>query len=399
MTINFKRVGGNESENDRTDLEQQRPFFLQLPPVTQFQAEENLFHFLRGLLQNQIQSGYPLLLEQETLHGLYTNPQPELVLAMRHHLDNFLVQLTLNTAEYKNFTLSPHLWGFLLATYNCLTRSLSYGENDPVIQFTTTLIETIPPAETLAEALTYHAILQETAVNLAHLPAKSPRALLLHRLINRSPLTAIYHPHLHTPPPLTSLAADLCRWWRRKVADPAPWSGLEHWLDALAPLLNQPAIATYLRQRWLTLPENHLACRNLGLLLEALRRHGKYRDFLLTFYEAYDYFAAETVSGTSQKTYRFWPLLNSINQLLRTGGESDSEEAIQLNQTGNEYFLKFYPLIQTIIAEKGVPRDYQHLTVAFIQSLRPLLNFTSIHSNQTADTGLGNIVFISKDTA
>src|SRR5208282_5275555 len=110
------------------------------------------------------------------------------------------------------------------------------------------------------------------------------------------------------------------------------------------------------QRRWLTLPESRSACRNLGLLLETLRVRGN-RDFLLRFYESYDYFQAEPDMATG--LVRTWPLLGRIERLLRIDG--DSAAVIELNRRGHEFLLKFYPLIQLVIAEDGVPRDYRFL--------------------------------------
>ena len=141
------------------------------------------------------------------------------------------------------------------------------------------------------------------------------------------------------------------------------------------------------------MPDTHLACRNLGLLLEALRRRGDQRAIILEFYEAFDYFRAEQVADPLYGTIRRWPLLDPIERLLRAGG--DSEAAIQLNRRGNEYFLLFRPLLDIIIAERGLPRDYYHLTPDLIQALRPLLAFTT--EALVARPQLRNVEFVSED--
>ncbi|HVF09644.1 MAG TPA: hypothetical protein VNA16_02520, partial [Abditibacteriaceae bacterium] len=131
----------------------------------------------------------------------------------------------------------------------------------------------------------------------------------------------------------------------------------------------------WVRQCWLAMAESRQACRNVGLVLEALRRRGDKRAFILEFYEAYDYFCAETVKGEWAGEIRVWPLLSSIQKLLLVSG--DSEAALQVNRRGNEYFLKFRPLVAMVIAEGGVPKDYKLLTLQFVSALRPLLPYVT----------------------
>ncbi len=350
-----------------------------IAPAEKAQAEEHLFYFLRSLRQGRPQAAWPLLLEPAVLRALYAEPHPDLTEALHQCLYGFLVELDPDPACWGEFTLSPAIWGVALATYNCFLPASPSGDGatDPLTEFTAALLDTLPPARNLTDALAYHALLHQAAEALPHLPTE--RAVIMHGLLNRSPLSAVYHLHYPTPPPLTRLAADLLRHWRRRVADPAPWSGTEDWLDALEPLLAQPAIAVYLRRRWLALPETRPACRNLGLLLEALRRRGNQRAFILDFYEAYDYLHGETRENRRGRPYRCWPILDRVERLLHASGGSEEslEAAIRLNRRGNEYLLKFHALIQIIAEEGRVPTDYNHLHPGWIPALRPLLDFTT----------------------
>jgi hypothetical protein len=271
-----------------------------------------------------------------------------------------------------------------------LTPSLVPSDDviDPVPQFCKALVNTIPPARSLADILGYHALLQSTAEILPQLPPD--RAAIMQALLNRSPLSAVYHLHLHTPPALMPLAVELLHGWGRRVSSFSPWQSADDWLNTLMPVLDYSAIEIYLRRRWLTLPETRSSCRNLGLFLETLRRRGNMREFILRFYEAYDRFCAETVDDPWRGNVRRWPLLTCIERLLRAGG--DTEAAIRLNRWGNEYFLKFHALIQTITAEKGLPNDYNHLTRDLVLALRPLLEWTST-SGTTQRLDLGTIEF------
>ncbi len=390
MTIQFRKIDPSAPDESPASLEPQAdsPW---LPPLTQTEAEKPLLFFLKALLSGRYHTTQPLLFTESTLHGLLRQPHPSLTHALQHHVDDLLTNIAPRSPQWSSVTITPHIWSLAVVTYNCLLHHLE----DTVISFTRALLATIPPARTRAEALGYHALLVRPAAALADWPPDAIRTQILQALINRSPLTALYHLHLHTPPPLTRLAADLMRWWRRKALDPAPWAGLDDWLDTLTPLLAEPRLAAYLRHRWLSLPEEHWACRNLGLLLEALRRRHTCRDLSLSFYEAYQYTHVAIATDNSTRRYRHWPLLQRIETLLRANGPD--KVALALNRIGNEYLLKFWPLIQYIIAEDGLPHDYEHLTLDFVRAIRPLLQFATVDTRQV-ELQMGKITFVSEDT-
>ncbi len=329
-------------------------------PATKTQTEERLFHFLRSLTDGNPRPSTPLLVEQPVLVELYTRPHPDLAEALRRCLGRLLVELSPNSGQWGELELSPAVWGVALAAYDRLIPSIERkdGTPNPVADFTTALLATLPPARAVGDMLAYHALLE-------NLGETNPRATAsLRTLLNLSPLSAVYHLHLATPPPLTPLAAELLPDWKPQVTNPAPWAGMDDWLDTLAPLLDQPTIVRYLRQRWLTLPETRPACRNLGLLLEALRQREGYRDLVLAFYEAYEYFNAETrYDPWRGENVRYWPVLDEVERLLsaNSDGGAGLEAAIRLNRRGSEYFLKFHALIQMIITEGRPPVDYFHL--------------------------------------
>ena len=115
-------------------------------------------------------------------------------------------------------------------------------------------------------------------------------------------------------------------------------------------------------------------------MLEILRRQYHLRRFILEFYEAYDFFCAETRPDKWHGQVRVWPILETIEKLLRAPG--DSEAAIQVNRRGNEYFMKFRPLIKMIDAERGIIADYKHLKSEFEQAIRSLVHYTTEPGDQ-----------------
>jgi hypothetical protein len=251
-------------------------------------------------------------------------------------------------------------------------------------EFTQALVATLPTARGANAALAYHAVLRGTSEATARISPE--RAGALRAIIERSPLTALWSLDTHMPAALNALAAELLPGWQSTShATDYGWPSDDEWLKRVAALLNIEPIARWARRRWLMMPETRAACRNVGLLLEALRRRGSHRAFILDFYEAYDYFRARTRNGEWQGKERFWPILEETEKLLRVAGDSDA--ALRINRRGNEYFLKFRALIETVIAENGIPTDYAHLSREFIQSLRPLVAFATEGARQRLSFG------------
>jgi len=384
--IEFKPV--DQNEQTAAEPPPQTPAAEQyLPLVDQAEAEKYLFHFLKALSEGRLQVGPPLVMESAVLHAICAQPAPALREAMRNCLIRLLFDLSPDAGRWGEFALSPDIWGVALALYNSLTPVLVSGDGiDPVPAFTHALIDPLRPARDLLTNLSYHAVLRHAAERLSDLP--KPRAEAMDRLIRLCPLSGLCHLDQHAPPALTPLAADLLPGRRRRAADPSPWVSPEDWLDAVFPLMDHPVIASHIRQRWLRFPENRAAFRNRGLFLEALRRQGDHRDFILTFYEAYDYAFGENIENTWGGTYRHWPILDRIDHLLHVGGDSEKilDAALRLNQSGQEYFLFFYPLTQ-IIREGGarVPAAYNHLHPGWIPALMPMLDHINERPRFTLD--------------
>ena len=64
-----------------------------LAPADKSTLEEALFYFLRAVRDGRPQARQPLVVEQRTLHELYTAPHPDLQEAFRHCLDALLVEV------------------------------------------------------------------------------------------------------------------------------------------------------------------------------------------------------------------------------------------------------------------------------------------------------------------
>ena len=390
--------------------------------------EETLFHFLLSIRDGRPQASTALWADKEALRRLYAEPQPTLLEALRQCVESFLIGLDCDPVQWGELQVPAGALGVAFAAHNYLSPEYRFQQKgdhaehtDPVEDYTKALISTIPPARDRDAALAYHAILRcfdsprrnpalaplGNTVDLSSWasnaqsdksnrlkPAQGIRqgaSASLHfqaghlmagqmaavsRLFERSPLTALAGLDLYMPAALYPLAAELLRGWEeKKPVEPDVWGEPEDWLSLVSELLEDRSIARRLRHRWLALPETRDACRNLGLLLEALRRRGNHRELLLEFYEAYDYFRAESRPGKWGNTRRVWPVLDTIEKLLRAPGDHDA--AILLNRRGNEYFLTFRPFLEILIAENRLPSEYAHLTLEFEQALRPLLDYAT----------------------
>lgn len=333
-----------------------------IAPATREQLAEGLFHFLAALAAGRPDAPRPLIAEDAVLRALYRDPPAELVDALRRFLDGFFLDIDPDLTGGRTLDLDPSVWGWVLAVYNSLVPPLEAGGGeDPLAEFHQALVATLPAARTTDQVLACYALLDTPATALAVLSPE--RAAVIETLLRLSPLSAMAHLDVSTPPVLLELP-------REPVPDPAPWRDLDDWLGTLLPLLANPGVARHLRQRWLALPETLRSCRNLGHVLEALRVRG-WRDFVLELYEAYDYFAAVPAEDAWGRRVRTWPVLERIAWLLAAGGTS--EAAFRLNQWGTAYLLKFRPLVEIVIAEGGIPRDYRHLSRELLVALRPLL--------------------------
>ncbi|MDX6696086.1 MAG: hypothetical protein QOF02_3689 [Blastocatellia bacterium] len=352
--------------------------------------EETLFRFLLTARGNRPLATTALAAAGATLREVYNAPHPDLRKVFGHCLNALLVEIDCDMTGRSETNVPASVFGLALAVNNCLAphapEQLGAGADEASLfdKFTRALVATLPVARGLNAALAYHAVLRGSTDAIARVSTE--RAALLRALIERSPLTALWSLDAHLPAALETLAFELLPGWQvTGRSSDYGWPSDDEWLKRVASLLNNESIARWARRRWLTMPETRAACRNVGLLLEALRRRGGHRAFILDFYEAYDYFRARTRPGEWQGQERFWPVLVETEKLLRVAGDSDA--VLHINRRGNEYFLKFRALIETVIAENGIPTDYAHLSREFIQSLRPLLAYTTAGARQRLSFG------------
>jgi hypothetical protein len=358
-----------------------------LAPESKPSIEEALFKFLTTVAEGSPRAIRLMVAENATLREVYANPHPLLERRLHHCVDCLLVEMSLDPKQWGKLKVPSWMIGLALALNNCLVPN---APKEAEAGFTSALIESLSPTRQLAEIFTSHALLR----NALAIPSRRPRSSdpRVQALLERSPLTALWFLHEYTPTALHDLARELVPGFRAESEVKRVWENDEDWLNIISTLLDNSDVARIVRQRWLVIPESRRACRNIGLLLEALRRRGSNREFCLEFYEAYDYFRSELRDDAWSGQVRVWPLLKTIEELLLVPG--DSEAAVQVNRWGNEYFLKFRPLMEIIVAEAGLPRDYSLLTLAFAQSMGHLLPY--ITENVPA-VSFGEVTFNSHE--
>jgi hypothetical protein len=370
-----------------------------IAPSKKIELEEALFHFLVSVRDGQPSATRPLITDRDTLDMLYTAPHPDLYDALRHCLDAFLVELGPDPGAWDTVDVPVEALGMALAALNCLSGEAGEQEvRDPVSEFTAALIATLPPARERDAALAYHAVLRglpealaasNPSSQLAQSPrspsqpaAQRPQGRLFHALIERSPLTALSALDMHTPAALEPLAAELLPGWDPGDQPADVWFSPEDWLKTMAALLDDERIARWACHRWLALPETRPACRNTGLLLEALRRRdddAAHRDLTLAFYECYDYFRGEMRTNAWGERVRAWSIVTRMEKLLTVSGDDEltAEAALRVNRRGNEYFLMFRPLLKIVAEGGGSHLDYAQLSREFIWALQGLVPYTT----------------------
>lgn len=359
---------------------------MRLKPVNPLEAQKKLFDWLRPGADCKV-AGEPLLLTTEGLRQFSLNPAPSLVDALAHTMACVLGEIEAHLVRWDIIQVPFSVFILTLAAYNCQIAHLAGRSVKELISWNDALLDMIPPARHRDDILAYHAVLSHVTVDCGGLAGWQKK--LKADLLERSPLTSLVCLDGHTPMVLGELAAEMLPGRQRlEQSGSSPWAGLEEWLEIVVILLQNQSLGRWLRQSWLEMPETRASCRNLGLLFEALRRRGGLENILLEFYEAYDYFGRRAITD-QQREDSPWPVLSRAARLLMAGGREVGEgPARLLNRHGHEYLLKFRPLIEIIIARRGIPAEYRALSRELVHDhLRPLLDYVAEGGGQLLDFG------------
>jgi hypothetical protein len=347
---------------------------MRLTPMQKASVDRRLFQFLRTVYERNPKACGPIPLDRSALKQLCEKPDPQCVEMLRYCLDALTGEISIDEREFAECKVPSAVLCLAVAANNCLQCAAPRPAapqtpgDDPLEAYTNALLDTIPMAASLDEILVYHCLLRDVAPGSPSLTAAMPP--LMNALIGKSPLTTLTALETHKNPELQPLADELLagRQGNDKKAKKEQ-DRKSGWEQALELILGNKRLARGLRRQWLDFPETRRSCRNLGLILEALRRKGNYRECILEFYEAYNRLQQDK-SGNGM-----FPLFETIEEHLRTQGDGDA--ALRLNRWGNQYFLKFYALVEIIIAEKGVPKDFGHLTVDMAKMIGKVLPYTT----------------------
>lgn len=306
----------------------------------------------------------PVVADPATLAAVLAGPDPRLARALARRVDRFWIRFDPGPPPEMGAEASVLAW--LAAGINVLGGTELEAE---AAEFTDALLDRLPVAGEPETALVVHAVLAPWAMAVPTERWAAPDRRL-ERLMAGSPLTGLRVLDRFLPPALFPLGRELlpALGGLPEGSKEERLAG-ERWLGAAEGLVADRRIARWLRRRWLGFFRHPRPCRNVGLLLEALRRRGHARPFLLDFYEALDRFG-----GTGEPGARRWPLLETAGELLRVPGET--EAAIRLNRRGNDYAMLFRPVAELMAAEGSLPRrTHPLLTGELLAAIRPLLDW------------------------
>lgn len=346
------------------------------------QLQAQLFEFLQSLRQDKPQVQNLLMGDAEAIQALFTKPAPELTTAYQYCLEDSLNKFGLSPAEVGSMSLPPQVWGLVLAALNCLapTPYAYYNaqsiQESPLLEFNRKLIHGLPPARSLSSMLAYHAVLGKLLPEAENMGPDQKALFSL--LVEYSPLTALFALDVHTPFGLGPVGkAYFSHWPKPEAQKQNVWTHSKHWLEPIKVLLSQPRMAKVLQNHWLELPENRMGCRNLGLLLELLRQSGdQYTDYLLEFYEAYEYLHGQP-RGAKQRS---WAITAILDRYLQADGAHPVY--LQLNRWGSEYFMKFVPLLTLVKNNNGLPIRYQKMSWQFVRLIGSYLDYANYKTKQ-----------------
>ncbi len=331
-----------------------------------------------------------LLVDGEILSELTAKPSSNLISAWEKLVREKFVQRPQSLVEKPlRLQVTPALIGLAVIVHNriYLSDERSSDAREAADLHDLTLLNLLPVPETDSDILgfdllisAYGNFLRETGVTLG------PENLRI-GLLHFSPFTALKSLDLALPSPLASRASEYLPNWQAAVLSDDSLFESDAWWGRVRDLLGRPELAFRLGTGWLEMPENRLSCIGLGIFFEELRQQGNYDDHILRFFEAYEFLhkvvTTEVNSGTKATGFA---LLTLIETMLAAAGDGNSSR--HLNQTGNEYFLKFRALLEIVANSGGVPGGFRHLSHDFcFKRLLPLVSLATITGGQRREPG------------
>jgi hypothetical protein len=301
--------------------------------------EYALAMFLHTLLTDQPRPVGPVH-DPALLRRLTAQPSVPLQHLLTAHIDLLLANLPGGTAMRPTAVPATALWVGAALNNLALGRTRSDAR---LLTITLRLTEMLPAATTRAAALAYHSLLRYLVV-LPHGPDWQPVA---HRLLARSPLTALWLPYAGEDLSWT-VALDL-------LQHPVLWVLVRDRLLELLPppeLLNPDHIDSDMAR----------ANQRVGQVLAALLDHGgpDWQPFVLELYEAD---CERQRRGPEERPT--WPLLTLLRRAQRQG------DALQRRNA--RLLLERYRPLASLLADETRFRAYSRLEGPFLSELGQLL--------------------------
>lgn len=364
-------------------------------------------------------SNTPILCpDGEIIQYLSSSPSKELKVAWSKQIESSAAYRLLPIASKKQITITPALTALAIVAYNFI-KILSTATQDkkselitlPGLDYSLQLCSSIPPATDPLDGIIYDSLI-EPCCKLWRKKSPDTKAdnSFLVALLRTNPFSELKNLDLQLPAPLKYLASSYLthqeeknqEYIDRSEAGATCDNNHQIWWLLTEKFILTPPLMRVLRDQWLSIPENSLSCMGLGIFLEELRRRSKkdFRTPILEFFEAYDFMQRHQAEAVTQNDHD--PSYKQIYQRLTIIQHHLESKNRQLNQKGNEYFLKFRALLEIIAEEQAIPSDFRHLSREFcLHRLAPLTALATVigGGRETHTSTFGEIKFSDQTEA
>jgi hypothetical protein len=292
--------------------------------------------------------------QKKVLESLYNNPPPDLITAIGHCCTTLLTSIYAHHPKGDAPHIPVTIIGLALAVHNCMAIHPKMDQSiiDQSVSFTQALIQSIPRAKDVYTSLCYHAIIRIGERQINHFDPLQKELFI--KCVNLNPLSQLLLIHHAIPPPVQSLACELIPEFEKNHNDCPAQKQDNQWIAQVETLLDDIWIRRWMLHQWINCPQSLESSRNIGLILETLRRHGDYQDFILDFYESCMYY-----QGINKSSFDLFDALSTCKTYLSTPGASKASR--HFNLKGHEYFVLFMPLMELTIENNQIPSRSRHL--------------------------------------
>ena len=312
-----------------------------------------LFSFITSDSKEYLAFHRPVIPQKETLEALYNNPPPDLIASISQCRTGMLQSIYPNNPPEPEPQIPVTIIGLAIAVYNCVAvnKKMDKALIEPAVSFTKALIQSIPLAKDIYTSLCYHSIIRICERQIAHFDSLQKDLFI--QCINLNPVSQMVFIHLAMPSHVKALACELIPDFEKNSGS-CPKIKDAQWIEQVETLLDDTCIYRWIIHQWINLPQSLESSRNIGLILETLRRRGKYEGFILDFYESCLYY-----QQINPSSYDLFDALNRCKTYLSTPGANKASR--HFNIKGHEYFILFIPLLEITIKAGQTPCRSKHL--------------------------------------